>query len=136
MVRFWRLFNYIKMLNIGSFRPTSFIFKLLSHRNSQVYKIFAVSGGGGAWFLYFVNNSLMKYHLHIIKSTFLKHTIQWVLLYSESTITYYYIISEHGHRPQKRPYIISSYSPVAPPHPELTCLDISDKWNHVIGSLL
>lgn len=36
---------------------------------------------------YFINNSFMSYNSHIIKFTFFKYTIKWVLVYSQGYAT-------------------------------------------------
>ena len=59
--------------------------------------------------------SLLRYNLHTIKVTYLKYTIQWLLVYSQSSIT---VTSSSGRiflSPQKEtPYPVTPYPASSP----------------------
>lgn len=71
------------------------------------------------------------HNLAMITFTLLKHTIQWLFVYSELSYHHHYLIAEHFHLSKMKPQSLSSHSsPVHGNHWSTLFLGISLLWTH------
>ena len=93
------------------------------------------------WFFFFLVIGLLSYNSYAIKITYLKDTVQWFSVYSQSFATSN-TISFTFHRPPEKPHTLYQ-APSSPPQPsattnllsvpvDLLIRDISFKWDHII----